>query len=142
EEPHDDPRCGPAFDPDDPIDEQLLEQQLADGLAVWRYPGQGGACVGCHSPDGFELARVGYTDDDLRRRALDHVSAEQADTLVPYVHALRQQHEMAWLLHPAKFRPLQPAHLPFAETTPGLEVTDPAAQVERDEAFLLHLRDE
>jgi hypothetical protein len=142
EEPHDDSRCGPVFDPDNPIDEASLEQQLADGLAVWRYPGIGGACAGCHSPDGYELARVGYSDADIHRRAIDHVSAEQADTLVTYVHALRQAHEMTWLLHPAKFRPLQPAHLPFAETTPGLEVTDPAAQVERDEAFLVHLRDD
>ena len=142
EEPHDDPLCGPAFDPDDPLDEATLEQQLADGLAVWRYPGEGGACVGCHSPDGFELARVGYSDMDIRRRALNHVSAEQAETLVNYVHALRQQHDMQWLLHPGKFRPLQPAHLAFAETTPGLEITDPDAQVERDEAFLVHLQED
>jgi len=142
EEPHDDPSCGPAFDPDNPLDEATLEQYLDEGLAVWRYPGIGGACVGCHSPDGFELARVGYADADIHRRAIDHVSAEQADALVNYVHALRQKHEMDWLLHPAKFRPLQPAHLPFAETTPGLEITDPDAQVERDEAFLVHLQDE
>jgi hypothetical protein len=142
EEPHDDPLCGPAFDPDSPLDPEQLEQALIDGLEVWRYPGEGGACVGCHSPDGIELARVGYADVDIHRRAVGHVDVDQADTLVTYVHALRQQHEMTWLLHPAKFRPLQPAHLPFAETTPGLEVTDPAAQVERDEAFLLHLQDE
>lgn len=142
EEPHDDPLCGPAFDPDAPLDPEQLEQALAAGLEVWRYPGEGGACVGCHSPDGIELARVGYADADILRRAINHVSNEQADALVNYVHALRQQHEMVWLLHPAKFRPLQPAHVAFSETTPGLEVTDPAAQVERDEAFLHHLQDE
>jgi hypothetical protein len=140
--PHDDPSCGPPFDPDAPLDPEQLEQALVEGLEVWRYPGNGGACVGCHSPDGIELARVGYADADIHRRAIDHVSVEQADILITYVHALRQQHEMTWLLHPAKFRPLQPAHLPFAETTPGLEVTDPDAQVERDEAFLHHLQDQ
>lgn len=141
-EPPDDPLCGPPFDPDNPLDPEQLQQALTDGLEVWRYNGEGGACVGCHSPDGIELARVGYADADIHRRAVTHVSPEQADTLVTYVHALRQQHEMIYLLHPAKFRPLQPAHLAFAETTPGLEVTDPDAQVERDEAFMHHLQDD
>ena len=142
EEPHDDPLCGLVFDPEDPLDPEQLQQALSEGLAVWRYPGEGGACVGCHSPDGIELARVGYADADIHRRAVTHVSAEQADTLVTYVHALRQQHDMTYLLHPAKFRPLQPAYLPFAETTPGLEVTDPDAQEERDVAFSDHLQDD
>jgi hypothetical protein len=98
-----------------------------------------GSCAGCHSADGYELAKVGFADEAIVRRAKDHVSDAQAQTLVAYVHALRQKHGMTELLHPAKFRPLQPTHLAFAETTPNLVVTDPQAQDERDEAFMNHL---
>ena len=72
-------------------------------------------------------------------RAIDHVTMDQADTLVAFIHAVRQKFAMQQLLHPAKFRPLQPTHEAFPETTPGLEVTDGQAQDERDLAFMNHL---
>ncbi|HEY8378008.1 MAG TPA: hypothetical protein VIK91_16035, partial [Nannocystis sp.] len=137
-----DPRCGPPFDPDHPMPDDELEAKLQLGLQTWRFPGIGGACAGCHSPDGYDLARVGFADEAIERRALDHVDAQKAAILVDYIHALRQKYKLVTLLHPAKFRPLQPGHLPWPETTPGLEVTDPKAQDERDEAFMRHLVDD
>lgn len=134
-----DPRCGQAFVPDaaQPPDEQ--EARLRAGLEAWRLEGVRGACASCHSPDGIELARVGYADEDIRRRALDHVSAEDAEAIVGLVHALRQQQAMTRLLHPARFRPLQPAYEPFPAETPDQPVWDPQVQSERDEAFMNHL---
>jgi hypothetical protein len=137
-----DPRCGPPYDPDAPLAPDELEAAHADGLAAWRFPGERGACAGCHGPDAYDLARVGYADADIVRRALDHVTPAQADAIVAYVHAIRQQHALTALLHPAEFRPLQPTHEAFVEVTPGLEVTDGQAQDERDEAFMNHLVDD
>lgn len=137
-----DMRCGPAFDPDNPIPPDQLDGALQLGLDTWRFPGMRGACVGCHSPDGYDLARVGFSDDAIKRRAIGHVSDAQADILIDYIHALRQKYQLTELLHPAKFRPLQPGHLAWPETTPGLEVTDPQAQDERDLAFMNHLVDD
>lgn len=140
--PGSDPRCGPPYDPEKPMTQEQLAEALQRGFETWRFAGMGGACVGCHAPDGYDLAKVGYSDADIVRRALDHVDQEKADTLVAYVHALRQKHGMTELLHPAKFRPEQPGFEAFAETTPGLEVTDPQAQDERDEAFMHALTDD
>lgn len=140
--PASDPRCGPAFDPKNPLSEDDLAKALSAGLEVWRFVGKVGACAGCHAPDGFDLAKIGYSDADIERRALDHVDQQKADTLVAYVHALRQKHGLSELLHPAKFRPEQPGFEAFAETTPGLQVTDPKAQDERDEAFMRALTDD
>lgn len=137
-----DPRCGPAFDPDNPLDEEALSKALEEGLLAWRFAGTDGACVGCHSPDAYDLAKVGYSDEDIQRRAKSHVDQQKADALVAFVHALRQKHGMTELLHPAKYRPEQPAFEAFAETTPGLEVTDSQAQDERDEAFMDALTDD
>lgn len=140
--PASDPLCGPAFDPEKPMTEEALSEALAAGLAVWRFVGTDGACVGCHAPDGYDLAKVGYSDENLLRRTLAHVDQEKAETLVAYVHALRQKYSMTELLHPAKFRPEQPGFEAFAEKTPGLEVTDPQAQDERDEAFMRALTED
>jgi hypothetical protein len=137
-----DPRCGPAFDPAAPLSPAELEAAYSEGLATWRFPGERGSCAGCHSPDAYDLARIGYADADIVRRAIDHVTMAQADTLVAFVHAVRQKFAMTTLLHPAKYRPLQPTHEAFAEQTPGLPVTDGQAQDERDLAFMNHLVDD
>lgn len=131
-----DPRCGPAHDPRAPLGPDELDAALADGLSAWRYPGERGACAGCHGPDAYDLARVGFADQDIVRRAVDHVTMAQAATIVTYVHALRQKYQMTELLHPAKYRPLQPTFEAFEATTPGLEITAPQAQDERDLAFM------
>lgn len=140
--PAEDPRCGPAYDPADPLSPGELAAAYEAGLAAWRFPGKRGSCAGCHSPDAYDLARIGYADADIIRRAIGHVTMDQADTLVAFIHAVRQKFAMQQLLHPAKFRPLQPTHEAFPETTPGLEVTDGQAQDERDLAFMNHLVDD
>jgi hypothetical protein len=137
-----DPRCGPAFDPEQPLSEEALASALEVGLEAWRFAGTDGACAGCHAPDGYDLAKVGFSDEDIRRRALAHVDEVKAEALVAFVHALRQKHGMTELLHPAKYRPEQPAFEALPHATPGLAVTDPAAQDERDEAFMHALTDE
>lgn len=137
-----DPRCGTPFDPGAALSESALADAMRTGLETWRYVGQRGACAGCHSQDAIELARVGYTDADLRRRALDHVTNEQATEIINLVRAVRQRYRMTRLLHPARFRPLQPGYEPWPEVTQGLEVTDSRAQSERDGAFMDHLVNE
>lgn len=139
--PAQDPRCGPPFVPDDAMPADELASRLAEGLAAWRREGKRGACASCHSPDGIDLARVGYADEDIRRRALDHVSEEDAEAIIGLIHALRQHHGMTELLHPARFRPLQPAYEPFPAAG-DRPVWDPDAQSERDEAFMNHLVDD
>ena len=127
-----DPRCGPAFDPGRALTERELEAALENGLEAFRLAGAHGACAACHSPDAFDLAVIGYSDADIRRRALEHVSQTRAEEIVQLVHAQRQQHDLREVLHPAEFRPLQPGFVPL----PGLRPAD------RDLAFLQHLRDE
>jgi hypothetical protein len=141
-EPHNDARCGPAYHPENAMDQATLDKALAEGLEAFRYAGKGGACVGCHAPDGYDLARVGYADADILRRAKNHVDEARADSLVTYVHAMRQKYAMTRLLHPARYRPEQPAFDAFEAKTPGLEVTDPKAQEERDLAFMQSLTDQ
>lgn len=136
--PAQDPRCGPAFVPGDALPPAEQEARLRDGLEAWRREGRRGACVSCHSPDGIELARVGYADEDIRRRALDHVNEEDAEAIIGLVHALRQHHGMTQLLHPARFRPLQPVYEPFPANG-DRPVWDSDAQTERDEGFMDHL---
>ncbi len=84
---------------------------LSEGLQIWRKPGaiQGhAACATCHSPDGIEIAAYNFSDADITRRALPHVSAQDADILVGYIHALRQKFGFKKLRDPMKDRPLQP----------------------------------
>ncbi|NTX11909.1 hypothetical protein HUA76_14005 [Myxococcus sp. CA056] len=139
EPPGTDARCGTPYVPANALTEEELAARYSAGLNAWRYEGTRGACAGCHSPDAIELARVGYTDADLRRRAVTHVDEARASAIIELVRVVRQRHGMTRLLHPARFRPLQPAYEPFAARTPGLPVHDSAAQSERDEAFMDHL---
>lgn len=140
-DPTGEPRCARAFDPGDALTEKELADRLRNGLAAWRKEGVRGSCAGCHSPDAIELARVGFTDDAIRRRALNHVGEEETQAIIGLVHAQRQRFSMTRLLHPARFRPLQPDYEPF----PALEerpVWDADSQSERDEAFMRHLVDD
>ena len=134
-----DPLCGTPFAAASAMSAEELQTRYNTGLAAWRYEGTRGSCASCHSPDAIELARVGYTDADVLRRAATHVDTARAQAIVGLVHAQRQRYGMKRLLHPARFRPLQPAYEPFAAKTAGLPVHDSRAQSERDEAFMDHL---
>jgi hypothetical protein len=134
-----DARCGTPYVAASAMSEAQLQTRYAAGLEAWRYEGARGACAGCHSPDAIELARIGYTDADVRRRAASHVDEARANAIVELIHVQRQRYGMTRLLHPARFRPLQPAYEPFAARTAGIPVHDSRAQNERDEAFMDHL---
>jgi hypothetical protein len=133
------PPCGAPYVAASAMTAAELEARYAAGLEAWRYEGKRGACASCHSPDAIELARIGYTDEDLRRRARAHVDEPRVNALVGFIHVQRQRYAMTRLLHPGRFRPLQPAYESFPATTPGLPVHDPRAQNERDQAFMNHL---
>ena len=124
------PRCGPAA-PFAVGGSPALAQELARGLAAWRYPGLRGACAGCHAPDAMDLAAVGFSDADIERRALDHVSTASAAAIVDFIHAKRAEYGFVRLLHPDRYRPFQPAHEPFHGPS-HLPVDSHDAQRDRD----------
>ncbi|WP_224248420.1 hypothetical protein [Hyalangium gracile] len=134
-----DARCGRPYAAATAMSTEELQSRYNAGLAAWRYEGTRGSCASCHSPDAIELARVGYTDADVLRRASTHVDEARANAILGLIHAQRQRYDMKRLLHPARFRPLQPAYEPFAASTPNLPVHDSQAQNERDAAFMDHL---
>lgn len=123
--PLNDPAYGQGATEANRMSEQQVESAIAEGIRSWRKPGAHGSCVSCHSPDGFDLAIIGYSDADITRRALDHVSAEDAAKIVQLVKATRQRYGIERPLHPLNFRPLQPGH----EVLPG------ATHEARDLAF-------
>ena len=117
-------RCGPTFNPEQPFFEsQQLHTIKQNGLTAFRAPGAHGACAGCHVPDAFDLAIIGYSDADIRRRALEHVSPSQAEEIVHLVHAQRQEHALTRILHPAHFRPLQPGFEPLPGKRLKIEIS-------------------
>ena len=128
-----DARCGPSYNPDQPFfTRDEIQTVTRNGLQAFRRRGNHGACAGCHVPDAFDLAVIGYSDEDIRRRALEHVSPSEAEDIVKLVHAQRQSNDLTRLLHPARFRPLQPGFEPLPGQTPQ----------DRDLAFLRFLHDE
>ncbi|HYX36335.1 MAG TPA: cytochrome c, partial [Oligoflexus sp.] len=115
-------QCVPAED----ISPEKLKEYLSVGLATFRKMGHDGlACVNCHSPDGIDLARIGYSDSTILRRALSHLDAEDGQKIVQYIHALRKKNNFTTLFDPKTFRPFQPG----GESLPG------ATLIERDVAF-------
>ncbi|MEE3328842.1 MAG: cellulose binding domain-containing protein [Myxococcota bacterium] len=126
-------RCGLSFNPEEPFfNATEIGRIKQNGLEAFRKPGVHGACAGCHVPDAFDLAVIGYSDEDIRRRALEHVSPTEAEEIVQLVQAQRQAHDLRRILHPAHFRPLQPGFEPLPGKTPQ----------DRDLAFLQFLHDE
>jgi hypothetical protein len=127
-----DPAFGAGASAAGRLDEAQLALARTEGLAAWRRVGNHGSCVGCHTPDGYDLALIGYSDADITRRALDHVDEADAARIVTWVKALRQMHGIQRPLHPLRFRPLQP----------GMEVLPGNTAAARDQAFATYLRDE
>jgi cysteine-rich repeat protein len=126
-----DDRCAPIAPPLDLTGEQRDAARQA-GLESFRFRGRHGSCAGCHVPDGFDLAAIGYSDRDILRRAREHVSEQQAGEILRLIQIQREDHALSALLHPATFRPLQPGFIPLAGNTPR----------DRDLAFLRHLAEE
>ena len=91
-----------------------------------------GSCAGCHGPNFLDLAVIGSTDDDLRRRAvIDGASEREADALVQAIGAMRRDLDLP-VRDARAFRPFQPggAVLPSEADAPPV-----LARVQRDIAF-------
>jgi hypothetical protein len=96
-----------------------------------------GSCAGCHGADFFDLARIGSTDADLRRRALaDGATEDESKALIQAVKRMRSDMR----LPPAdarQFRPFQPGGM---QLLPGLSDAPHIAAVKRDIAFAKQLQ--
>lgn len=130
--PLNDPNFGQGTNAANRMSEAQLATARTEGLAAWRRIGNHGSCSSCHSPDGIDLAMIGYSDADIVRRSLDHVTPPEATQIVTWIQALRQTHHIERPLHPLNYRPLQPGHEPL----PG------ATHSARDLAFGNSLKDE
>lgn len=103
-----------------------------DGLEIWRKPDQfGAACMNCHGPDMFELAYIGFEDESIIRRALTHVSQEEAETIVAAVHHIRDVYGIT-PKNQFEFRPFQPGS--------GVPLAEGASCPEKDAAFANYLK--
>ena len=106
------------------------------GINAWRMPRpQIGACVNCHSPDAYDIARVGFSEDDILRRAIgDGLGEAEGLAIADLVKLQRERYDMVGdnaPFDPDYFRPLQPGNWPLEG--------DSAA--ERDLAFAVNLRE-
>lgn len=95
---------------------QTTDAVIADGLVVWRKPdANGNACANCHSPDGIELARFNFSDEDIRRRDAVHVQPPESEKIVAMIRTLRDKYGFnGKLLDPINDRPFQPGGQPIA----------------------------
>jgi PA14 domain len=100
-------------------------------LAAWRKPDKNNmACAHCHAPDGFDLALLNISDENIQRRANFHVDPATTAKILELIHLVRQSNKITAPKDPQTFRPLQPT----GKVLPG----DTLA--ERDYALLNHLK--
>jgi hypothetical protein len=130
--PLNDPNFGQGTSATNRMTDAQLASARTTGLAAWRRIGNHGGCVSCHSPDGFDLALIGYSDADIVRRSLDHVTTTEAQQIVTWIKAQRQIYQIERPLHPLTFRPLQP----------GMEVLPGTNHSDRDLAFGNYLKND
>jgi len=81
--------------------------------------------VSCHSPDGIEIAAYAFSDEDITRRAVGHLSMADAKQIVGLVHDVRKRYHITSLLDPMQDRPMQP----------GGELLSGSTPMERDATF-------
>ena len=106
--PLNDPAYGTGSTAANRLSDAQMSTAFTQGLAAWRRIGNHGSCISCHSPDTFDLALIGYSDADVTRRALDHVTAAEAAQIVQLIKATRQRYSIERPMHPQTFRPRQP----------------------------------
>lgn len=117
----------PHMKSDDPDEVRAVIER---GLEAWRAPGKLGACAGCHGPEGIDLARLGYEDSDILRRAMgQEMTNAEAQSIVEMVHALRTKYGIT---EPCDER--MPVFQPGGRVLPGDTVA------ERDLAVMDELR--
>lgn len=124
-----DPRCGHRDGAYYALDRAELERRYWAGLESFRRPGSIDqlACDNCHTFDGVDLARYGFRDSDILRRASMHTDEAHAREVLDFIHVLRAYYEIPKLLHPQNYRFLQP----------GGGVSLPGTTVEEREIALL-----
>jgi hypothetical protein len=112
------------------------EQATLLAMGLWRngdlrqHPK--GSCAGCHGADFIDLAAIGSTTSDIRRRALiDGATAAQADALAQAVAAQRRRLNLP-TRDARSFRPFQPGG---AVLEPSLDGPRWLNAVQRDAAF-------
>ena len=89
--------------------EVLTEEVILSGLKAWRTPGDRGACSSCHGPDPIDLARIGYSNGAILRRAISQGrTPEEAMQITRAVLATRAKYKISAPCDPLEFRPLQP----------------------------------
>jgi len=130
--PLNDPNFGQGTTAANRMTDAEISTARTQGLMAWRRIGNHGGCASCHSPDGFDLALIGYSNADIIRRAVDHVTNAEAQQIVTWIKALRQIHQIERPLHPLTFRPLQP----------GMEVLPGNNHSDRDLAFGNYLKND
>ncbi len=117
----------------DPADHETWNR----GLNAWRMPRPMiGACVNCHSPDAYDIARVGFSADTIRRRAIgDGLGEAEANAILGLVELQRDRYDMTGAnapFEPMAFRPLQPGGMPL----------DADGEDDGELAFIRHLRED
>ncbi len=113
-----------------PAEAHRIALQLWRDDDLTRHPK--GSCAGCHGADFFDLARIGSTDTDLKRRAvIDGASATEANALVQAISQLRTQYNMP-STKAREFRPFQPSG---SQILPDLSDVPHIASAKRDVAF-------
>src|SRR5579871_3029946 len=80
----------------------------APGIELFRKVGKDGQrCADCHSPDGIEIGVFNFPQDDIERRARNHLDAADARRIAGL---LTKRPSLSHPVNPETERPLQPGH--------------------------------
>jgi len=121
------------------INDPKLEATITKGLESWRKAGIHGACAGCHSPDGLDLASINYDEATIRRRAKnDQMEQPDEDAIVDLIEALRTKYGIT-PVDSRTFRPFQPNGEVLGGPTQEGQTATVQDREERDRAFLASL---
>ncbi len=118
---HDEPL--PELPADDALPPRTPPSQWTDaeidaayerGLQAWRSPDAlGMACAHCHSPDGLDLALMGFDDADILRRGSMHLTPERSLEVVDFIAAQRLRWGLEVTCDPRETRAFQPGGAPL-----------------------------
>lgn len=118
--------CPPANELDDgtPPNPAILAKGIAYFRDVKANSGGFGQCAGCHASFGEDLAVLGYTKEDIIRRAANpHFTKDNfpdfkdaQNTLANYIVELRKEHHITKTIDPMRYRAFQPRFLVLGTT--------------------------
>lgn len=123
------------------VNDPALEATIKEGLESWRKPGVHGACAGCHSPDGIDIASINYDEATIRRRAqADQMEKPDEDAIVGLISAIRKKYVIT-PVDRITFRPFQPGGELIGDPPPEGVSDTATAREERDRLFLASLKE-